>query len=105
ALDLVLQPPPFLDHHDAGRIAARGIGEIAGGILAVRTLEGDAGAHGVPPLEFLAGFLLHSGGIGRGRQFTSSVIASEAKQSREVAAGAAWSALSLGSSQAASPNR
>src|SRR6202035_416770 len=49
ALDLILQPPPFLDHHHARRIAAGGIGEIAAGVLAVRTLEGNAGTHGFLP--------------------------------------------------------
>ena len=46
ALDLILQPPPFLDHHHTRRVAAGGVGEIAAGVLAVRTLEADAGAHG-----------------------------------------------------------
>ena len=54
ALDLVLQAPPFLDHHDAGRVAARRVGEIAGRVLAVRTLEGDDGAHGSSD-DFLTG--------------------------------------------------
>src|SRR5437868_3712725 len=45
-LDLLLQSPPFLDHHHTRRVAARGVGEIAAGVLAVRTLETDAGAHG-----------------------------------------------------------
>src|ERR1700741_944300 len=47
ALDLVLQSPPFLDPHDAGRVATGCVGEIAGRFLAVRTLEIDDGAHGV----------------------------------------------------------
>jgi hypothetical protein len=46
-LDLFRKPPPFLDHDHARRVAARGIGEIAAGVLAVRTLERNAGAHGL----------------------------------------------------------
>src|SRR5579883_2905834 len=46
ALDLVLQTPPLLDHHHARRIAARGVGEIAGCLFAVGTLESDDGTHG-----------------------------------------------------------
>src|SRR5262249_52815059 len=45
ALDLILQAPPFLDDHDARRLGASGLGEVAGRILAVRLLEDDLRAH------------------------------------------------------------
>src|SRR4051812_22882443 len=46
SLDLLGKAPPFLDHDHARRVAAPGVGEIAVGILAVRTLERDVGTHG-----------------------------------------------------------
>jgi hypothetical protein len=58
SLDLVLKPPPLLDHDDAGGVPFRGVGEITLGFLAVGTFERDAGAH-----IFLLGLYAMVGGI------------------------------------------
>ncbi len=44
-LDLLRQTPPFLDHHQPGRVPAARIGQIALRVAAVRTLERDCRPH------------------------------------------------------------
>jgi hypothetical protein len=48
--DLVVEPPPFLDHHDAGATLPSGR-EIALGLAAVRSCEIHHRAHFRPPAK------------------------------------------------------